>query len=223
MKGFQKIGGYAALIQGLAYVGLLLFIFGFANPHGIGPGVDLAKEIAVWASSPTLFKIIYLISMMLGITTILFTFALRERMQDGAPDRIRLAVIFASIASALFLASGMIAFSGFPSIVALPDTAAAVSAYRSLSVVGLGLRDAANLAAGLSLLLIASAALSTKALPALLSYLLILAGVVAVFGFAVLIFGLLGPVLSVVWSLWLGYFLLTKPVSMDPLPKPKKT
>lgn len=124
-------------------------------------------------------------------------------MQDGAPNQMRLAVLAVSISSALFLANGVVSFTGYPPIVALPDTAA-VSAYRGLSAVTNGLLLAAIFAAGLNLLLIGWAALSTKGLPALLSYLLVLAGVVAVLSFVVSIFGLVGPVLNVVFSLWLG-------------------
>jgi len=203
MKGFQKIGGCAAVIQGLAFVALLLIIFGFEIPQGLGPGADTAKEIAVAASSPTPFLITNLLVMLFSITIILITLALRERMQDGAPNQMRLAVLAASISSALFLANGVVSFTGYPPIVALPDTAA-VSAYRGLSAVTNGLLLAAIFAAGLNLRLIGWAALSTKGLPAQLSYLLVLAGVVAVLSFVVSIFGLVGPVLNVVFSLWLG-------------------
>jgi hypothetical protein len=203
MKGFQKIGGCAAVIQGLAFVALLLIIFGFEIPQGLGPGADTAKEIAVAASSPTPFLITNLLVMLFSITIILITLALRERMQDGAPNQMRLARLAASISSALFLANGVVSFTGYPPIVALPDTAA-VSAYRGLSAVTNGLLLAAIFAAGLNLRLIGWAALSTKGLPALLSYLLVLAGVVAVLSFVVSIFGLVGPVLNVVFSLWLG-------------------
>jgi hypothetical protein len=220
MKGIQKIGGYAAVIQGLAFVALLLFIFGFEIPQGLGPGADTAKELAVAARSVIPFLIPNLIVMLLSITIILNTLALRERMQDGAPNRMRLAVLAASISSALFLANGVMSFTGYPPIVALPDTAAAVSAVRALDAVTNGLLLAAIFAAGLNLLLIGWAALSTKGLPALLSYLLLLAGVVAVLSFAVSIFGLVGPVLNVVFSLWLGYVLLTQPATMAAPPKP---
>ncbi len=214
MKGFQKVGGYAAVIQGLGFVALLLVIFGFELPQGLGPGADPAKVVAVEASSPTPFYFLNLLLMLFGITLILLVLALRDRMQDGAPHRMRLAVIAASICSALFLANGVMSFTGYPPIVALPDTAAAVSAQRSLNAVTNGLLLAGIFAAGWSNLMWGWAALSTKALPTWLIYLTLLAGVVAVLTFVVPILGLVGPVLNVVWSLWLGYVLLREPAPM---------
>ena len=52
------------------------------------------------------------------------------------------------------------------------------------------------------------AALSPKALPTLLTYLVLLASVVSVLSFVVPPLGILGPVLNIVWSLWLGMALM---------------
>src|SRR5712691_7547428 len=139
MKGFGKVGGYAAVIQGLGFVALLLIIFGFELPQGLGPGADAAKEIAVRASSPTPFLILNLLVVLFGITTIVVVLALRDRMQDGAPHRMRLAVLAASISGALFLANGVMSFTGYPPILALPDKAAAVIAWGTLNAVTNGL------------------------------------------------------------------------------------
>jgi hypothetical protein len=214
MSNFQKIGGYAAVIQGLGFVALLLFIFGFELPQGFGPNADPAKVVAVAASSQTTFQALNLLVMLFGITVILVVLALRDRMKDGAPHRMRLAVVASSIAGALFVANGVVSFTGFPPIVTLPDTAAAASAYRVLNAVTNGLLVAAIFAAGWAQLMWSWAALSTKALPTWLVYLSLLSGVVAVLTFIVSIFGLLGPVINVVWSLWLGSVLLREPVSM---------
>ena len=222
MKSTQKVGGYAALIQGLAFIALGVIIVGFEIPQGLGPGADPAKWIAVAAVSPTPFLIAYLLLVVLAITIVLFTVALRERMQDGAPNRMRLAVLAVSIASALFIANGVIGFTGFPPIVALADTAAAATAFRAFSAVVDGLLLAAIFAAGLTLLLIGWAALSTRGLPAPLSYFLILAGVVAVLSFVSPILSFIGPVLNIFWSLWLGYVLLAKPLSAGGRARPTK-
>jgi hypothetical protein len=215
MKGFQKIGGYAALLQGLMFVVILGIQFAVLAPQGLAGGnVDPAKAVAFGASSPTPFLILNLILVVFSITILLVVLALYERLQAGAPNRMRLAVLAAVVASALFLANGLTSFAGFPRIVSLPDTAAAIAAFRAVDAVTNGLLQGAVFAAGWQSLLIGWAALSTKGLPALLSYLLVLAGVLGIAGVFVSILGLLGLVVNVVWGLWLGYVLLTQPATM---------
>ena len=90
----------------------------------------------------------------------------------------------------------------------MSDRAAAVNAYSILGDVPNGLLLAAICAAGWSTFLWGWAALSAKALPRLLTYLVLLAGVVAFLTFLIPLLGILGPVLNIVWSLWLGVVLL---------------
>src|SRR5262249_41785302 len=122
----------------------------------------------------------------------------------------RLAVIAAAMASALFLANGSITFGGLPLIVAANDP----TALRAFQAVADGLVQAGIFAAGWAGIVQGWAGLSTKGLPALLSYLLLLAGVPAILAFVIPIFGLLVVVLNVVWTFWLGMVLLTQPASL---------
>jgi hypothetical protein len=212
MKGFQKIGGYAAILQGLMFIVILVIQFTVLAPQGLAGGnADPAKVVAFAATSPTPFLILNLILVVFSITIILVVLALFERLQAGAPNRMRLAVIAATVASALFLASGLTSFTGFPPIVSLPDTAAAIAGQRALNAVTNGLLQGAVFAAGWQGLLNGWAALSTKGLPSLLGYLLVLAGLLGIAGVFVSILGLIGLVVNVVWGLWLGYVLLTQP------------
>src|SRR6266852_9930155 len=147
MNNMQKVGGYAAVIQGLGFVALLLIILGFELPQGLGPGASAAKEIAVAASSPTPFLALNLIVVLFGITITVNSLALYERLQAGAPNRMRLAILAAAIASALFLANGITSFTAFPPIVTMPVAAAAVSAFQAVNAVTQGLLLAAIFAA----------------------------------------------------------------------------
>lgn len=217
MKDLQKVGGYAAIAQGLGFVALLIILFTVFVPKGLTPPVDPAKEIAAAAGSPAPFLIINLIVVLFSITIILVTLALNDRLQAGAPTRMRLAVIAATIGGALFLANGIISFTGYPPLVltlSLTDNAAAIATVRALDAVVEGLLSAAIFAYGASALLWGWGALSTKGLPMPLSYFVLLAGGVAVLSFVVPPFGLIGPVINVVWSLWLGWVLLRQPSPM---------
>ena len=189
---------------------------GVLMPQGLGE-MDLPadKVLAVAVKSNSPFLIEYLIAVMLGITLVLSAQALRERLQAGAPNRMRIAVIAASVGSALFIAAGITSFSGFPAIVAANDLAA----YRILGAVIQGLLSAAIFAYGWTTLLWGWAGLSTKGVPAVLSYVLLLAGVFAILAFVIHILEPLGVVINVVWAFWLGYVLLTQPATMAAPPK----
>ena len=217
MNNMQKVGGYAALVTGVQFVAILVIQFGILAPQGVsGPDTPPGTVLAVAANSPTPFLILNLVVALFSITLVLGALAVRERLQAGAPNRMRVAVIAASIGSALFLATGITSFGGFPPIVAANDLAA----FRILNAVTQGLINAAIFAYGWTGLLWGWAGLSTKGLPAVLCYILLLAGVVSVLAFVIPILGLLVVVINVVWAFWLGYVLLTQPATMAAQPKP---
>ena len=218
MNNLQRVGGYAALVAGVQFVAILVIQFGVLAPLGVaGPDTPPDKVLAVVAAnSTTPFLALDLITAAFSITLILGALAVRERLQAGAPNRMRLAVIAASVGSALFLASGITSFTGFPPIVAAKDA----TAFRTLDAATNGLILAAIFAFGCVGLLWGWAGLSTKGLPTVLNYVLLLAGVVAVLAFVIPIFGLVGVVINVVWAFWLGYVLLTQPATMVTQPKP---
>jgi hypothetical protein len=218
MSAMQKWGGYAALVTGVLFVAILVVQFAILAPLGYtGPDTPPDKVLALVAANSTApFLILNLISVGFSITLVLGALALRERMRAGAPNRMRIAVIAASIGSALFLANGITAFDGFPPIVAAKD----VEAYAILNAVTSGLASAAIFAYGWTAVLWGWAGLTTKGLPTFLNYVLLVAGVVAILAFLVPILGLLGVVVNVVWAFWLGYVLLTQPATMAGPPEP---
>lgn len=216
MKSMQKVGGIAALLQALAFVALLVLILavlpslGIANPDDF---FDPAKAIPAVTSAPA--AVLNLLQMFFSLSIVVVTLALRERLQAGAPSRMRMAVVAASIASALFLSTGILHFVGAGELgtIASRDQAAAANVYLAVNTVTDGLIAGAIFAAGWSFLLIGWAGLK-GGLPKLLSYILMLGGVLAVLGFLVPPFGLFGPVVNIVWSVWLGLVLWREPASM---------
>ena len=212
----QKVGGYNGLVIGVQFIVILVIAFGILGPQGVTPGTPPDQILAVAAQSATPFLIQNLVVASFSVTVVLGALALRERLQAGAPNRMRVAVIAASVASALFLAAGIIPFRGLPAIVAANDLAA----FRVLEAVTQGLLTSGIFATGWTLLLWGWAGLSTKGLPTVLNYILLLAGVAALLAFAIPIFGLLAVVINVVWAFWLGYVLLAQPVTMGMQSKP---
>ena len=143
-------------------------------------------------------------SILLSIALILIALALRERMQAGVPNLMRIVVIGVSIACVLWLASALIDITGSPSIASAQD----VSARRAVIAIYFGLIFAGDHALGWVLLLIGGAALKTRGLPQILSYLLILSGILGILEFAVQPLMFVGLILGIIWGVWLGVELL---------------
>jgi hypothetical protein len=216
MSTMQKLGGYASLLTGLLFVAILVIQFAVLAPQGEGPTAPAEVSLGVATRLTSVYLIQDLFSVGFAITLVLGALAVRERLWTGAPNRMRLAVIAASIAGALFLANGVISFGALPGIVAAND----VNGYRLIGIVVTGLLYAAIFAFGGTALLWGWAGLSTKGLPTVLNYVLLLAGVVSVLAFVIPILGLLGLFVNVVWALWLGYVLLMQPAPMMTQAKP---
>ena len=213
MKNMQRLGGYASLLTGLGFFGIMVIDFAILAPQGFaGPDTPAEEVMALAAKSATPFQLLDFITMLFSITFILAALAVRERLGDSAPNQMLMALIAASIASALFIAIGAIDFNSTPSIAAAND----VSAFRASIAITDGMLNGAIFALGWMLLLWAWAGLATKGLPVMLCYLLLLTGFAAILAFVIPILGLLVIVLNAVWGFWLGYVLLRQPKMEKP-------
>ena len=203
----QKIGGFGSI--GSAFlVAIFLVIVGLVFPRLglVGPSdrMDPIKGIAAESASPITFFLLNLDLILCAIAFVLIILALRERMQANAPNVMRLAIIGVSIAYALWLASGLIGIVGMRPIVIAKDP----SAYRALIGVWFGLVIAGDHAVGWTLLLIGLAALKTRDLSRILSYLSVLVGIVFILDFAAKPLMPVSLFLCILWNVWLGVVLL---------------
>jgi hypothetical protein len=203
----QKIGGFGSIASALLSAIFLVFLLFLLPRLGlVGPSdwIDPVKCIAAGSASPITFFLLNLEYIFWSIAFILIVLALRERMQTSAPNLMRIALIGVSISCALWLAAGLINIVGMPSIVSAKDA----SAYRAVWGVYFGLSIAGDHALGWVLLLIGWAALKTRGLPRILSYLSVLLGIIGILEFAVQPFMFVFLFLGIVWGLWLGVVLL---------------
>jgi hypothetical protein len=203
----QKISGFASIASALIGA-MALVIVGLVFPRLglIGPSdrMDPIKGIAAERASPITFALFNLDLILWGIAFILIILALRERMQTNAPNLMRLTLIGVLTTYVLMLAAGLIGIVGTPSIVTAKDA----SAYRAFMGVYFGLIVAGDHAAGWAILLIGWAALKTRSLPRILSYLSVLSGIVFILDFAAKPLMPVGLLLSVLWGVYLGAVLL---------------
>ena len=205
----QKIGGIGSIGTAILVVIMLVIMLIVSPRLGlVGPSdwLDPVKSLDARSASPISFFILNLATLLCSIAYILIVLALRERMQASVPNLMRVVVIAVSVTCALWLASGSIGIFGMPSIVLAEDA----SAFRAANAMYFSLGFAGDSAAGWVLLLIGWAALKTRGLPRILSYLSVLKAIVMILEVAVQPFTLMliGLLLGIVFYPWLGIVLL---------------
>ena len=203
----QKIGGFGSIVTAiLLIIALVIMLFVFPRLGLVGPSdwFDPVKGLDAANASPITFFLFSLVNILWSIAVILIVLALRERMQAGAPNLMRIAVIGVSIACALWLSGGLMGIVGMPSIVSAKD----VSAYRAATAVLFSLVSSGDHAMGWALLLIGWAALRTGGLPRILSYISALKGIFMILQFVAQPLMVAEMLLGIVFYPWLGIVLL---------------
>lgn len=206
MKNLQSVGGVAALIQALGFLAILAIFLVILPSQGFTLPTDLSNPTKVAAAAPTL-GLLNWVTVLFSLTIVVVILALYERLQARAPNRLRLAVAAAVVASGLFLATSMVGIVGGPLLAQNPAAGATLGALNQ------GLLDAARFAAGWSALLWGWAVVTEGGLPRALGYWMLLNGVIAILVFAVPPFQLVGLAVGLIWSVWLGIALLREDAS----------
>ena len=209
----QRVGGIASIANVILIVIFFIVVVVVFPRLGVGTLSDLTdpiKGISAWNSSPITFSLYQMLNIFIGIACLLTILALRERMQMSAPTLMRIAVIGASIACAMWISAGIITMGAKASIISNNDT----SAFRAVLTVFFGLSFTGDHAFGWALVLTGLAALKNRKLSRILSYFTILEGVLLIPYCISEIFGAVGWTLLIIWALWLGIVLLRSKVSV---------
>ena len=199
----QKIGGYGSLVNAFVIIVLIVISQFVLNLHG----GDFSDPIKAFDKISTLlnpFLILLSALLLSGIAYVAMVLALRERMQDSAPNIMRTAVIGVAIICALWFASAFIGIIGMPMIVASKDA----PAFWAVFTILLALATAGDFSLGCVLLLIGWAALKSRSLPRMLSYLFLLKGIVMALEIAIALLMPVGIFLGLIFYPWLGIVLL---------------
>ena len=215
MNNSQKTAGIGALLQGIFFVIVLVVIFAILPRFGLqGPNdfADPAKVLPFVASQPLVAFWLFPGDILFAVFLILTVVGLYERFQNNSPTLIRLATAAGLIATTLILANGTLGAS----IVQLArnspqnqDTTA--TTFLTLSLVssnGVGLASGGIFAYGWWATLVSWIALQARIFPNALNYVGLLFGVAGLGAIFIPVLGFLGPVVGIVWCLWLGVVLL---------------
>jgi hypothetical protein len=222
----QKLGGYSAIVYVCLVVILIAFVLPFALKYGLneqGAALDPEKVMTAYSSSPTTIYVAGILEILLSILGLLVVLGLYERMHGKTPYLTRIMIIAVSVSCALSITNILINLRGL----ALMDQISDVSIYKPILMMQEGLSAASNNISGWVLLLIAIAALSTKALPRFITYVFLVIGILQVISFLLPdITGTAGMIVLIVVVLfllvsyiWLGVFMIresaasiTKPI-----------
>jgi hypothetical protein len=167
----QRLGGYAAIASICVYT--VLIAFASLRLRHFGDLSDPLKAMAARSAAPADFYVINLLLIVGYILWLILTFALHERMQANAPHLTRMALIAATVGTAIAITESMISTRMIEMIVPTKD----VSAYRALEAMTAGLSSLEGHAYGWVCLLIGCAVLSTRAFSKIPGWLFLLAGI----------------------------------------------
>ena len=215
MNGSQKAAGIGAILQGVFFAIVLVLIFAvlpgfgfqgpsdFANPAKVLPFVASQPLVAFWLFPGDILFAVFLILAVVG---------LYDRLQNNSPAIMRLATAAGLIATTLILANGTTGNS----VVQLArsysqNPVASETAFLTLSLVssnGVGLVSGGIFAYGWWAVLVSWVALRAGFFPKPLNYLGVLFGAAGIGAIFIPPLGFLGPVVGIVWCVWLGVVLL---------------
>jgi len=211
----QKLGGFSAIASVCLIVVLIAIAVPYATKHGLneqGAGLDPAKVMAAYSSSPATIYIASILQILISILGLLVVLGLYERMHGKAPNLTRIMIIAVSASCALSIIRIMINLRGM----ALMEEITNVSIYKPILMLQNGLNAASNNIDGWILLLIGLAAISTKALPRFITYVFLVIGILQVISF--MLPGISGPtgitvlivvvLFLVVSYIWLGVVMI---------------
>jgi hypothetical protein len=211
MNKLQKMGGIAALYQAAAYlVGIVLFLFVLDYPSIVEP----AQKMALLLDKQPLIVITNLLMYVIfGVSLVVLSLALYERLKTGASAIIQIATAIGLIWAGALIASGMVANAGIAPVVALygEDPAQAAAVWSGVESVANGLGGAnGEILGGLWTLLVSWAALRAGGLPRVLNYIGLGVGAVGIISIVPGLHDLAGlfGMSQIVWFVWLGIVLV---------------
>lgn len=209
MKALQKMGGIAALYQGLAYV---VGMVGFLLVVDVSGVADPVQKVALIKDNQAILSILHLIVYVIwAVFLVVLALALYDRLKVGSPTMAQTGTTFALIWAGLIVASGTLYNVGMETVANLysTDPAQAATVWITIESVFDGL-SGLEIVGGTWAFLISWAALRTGELSRPLNYLGMLIGAAGIIS---VIPGLSGIVMifglgQIVWFIWLGIFML---------------
>lgn len=211
MNKLQKLGGIAALYEGIAYIVGMVFFIGFVDSSGV---VDPAQKVALLLENQIgMYSVTLIIYVIFGVALVLLALALHERLKESSPAMMQTATAFGLIWATVVIASGMIFNIGMETVIGLyaTDPAQAGTVWLAIHSVFDGIGGGVEILGGIWSLLISVVALRAGLLSKGLNYLGLLVGAAGIVTI-VPAFGEIGGAIfglgQIVWFIWVGIVML---------------
>lgn len=218
MAKLQKVGGFAALVEALAYLIGFGVMATLLNPGNTATW-STAQRLAFVLERKDLFQawtlFVYVFG---GLVLVVLTAAIHERLKDKAADLMKVATPIGFIWAGHVIASGMVESTGLNTLARLhaQNVEQAAATWVALGAVQNGLGGNIEIVGGVWLALVSAAALRGGALPKALNYLGLAVGAAGILSVipplregATMVFG----TSQILWFLWVGIHLLRRPGS----------
>ncbi len=210
MDRLQRNGGTAGLVGGVLLI-ILLGLFFSLGRDAVTAFSDPTTALPLIKEKGGVLGAIGIIGPLTSALGILLAAGLAARLRDRAPTRAAAQFYFAVIGLSALALEGVIRWMGGTQLASrTADQVAAGHAYVALNAVGIGVAGFGNLFTGAALVVAGWAITATRALPSILGWVGIAAGVVTAASALVSpdspVF-LLSFVLTIVWLLWAGWAL----------------
>jgi hypothetical protein len=214
MNSSQKTAGLGAFLQGIFFLIILILIFAVLPQFGLqGPNdfADPAKVLPFVARQPFVAFWLFPGDVLFAVFLLLSVVGLYVHLQNHSPFLIQLATAAGLIATTLLLANGTLGASIIRLARNYPQSQETAMSFLTLSLVssnGVGLASGGIFAYGWWAALVSWVALRAGIFPKALNYVGILFGAAGIGAIFILPLGFLGPIIGIVWCIWLGFVLL---------------
>jgi hypothetical protein len=168
----QRLGGYASI--GSFVVMIIIFTLNFLKINRFGALNDPAKIMAAYSDTLLYDNILNILLIIVYALCLIFVLALYERMKDKAPFLSLLALIAASAGAVIKIALAVIGAVSIGIIAQARD----VSAFRAFSAMMAGINLSGGHLYAWAFLFLGFAAIKTRTFSQILSWLLLIIGIV---------------------------------------------
>lgn len=218
MRELQKTAGIASLVNAFICVANVLVILGALRTEMVSDPRLMAEQVR---ANPFPIAVLELLKILSAACGLFIVFAIHRRLKENSYQITRVATLAGITSVGLLLTAGALGLIA----IALADRAQAASqsigmaAYLRYSGIINRLGLGAVFASGIWYILVSFFGISTGWLPRKLGYIGVPLGVASLIAFALPPFALLVLVLGLIWSIWLGIFLLraAPPEKVNPM------
>ena len=205
----QKLGGFAALFEALAYVIGMVFFMLLIDSTATNP----TEKVSMLAKNQVNLHIVtFIIYILFGIALVILAITLNERLKTTSSHSIKIATVFGLIWAIVVIASGMIYNVGMQTVIDLfkTDPKQAETVWITIETVHNALGGGTEILGGIWILLVSIAGIQSNTFPKSLNYFGIFIGASGILSDIpfLRVLGMVYGLTQIFWFIWLGIVLL---------------